>query len=125
MGLKEPVKISLKSETKEYENLTDNYGDTLIITRNTWGYAEIDVELEGEFFYNCKERITSEQFNGKIMEYSYYLNTAKLHCGMNEGKIIFKTAGGKEECKVVVKNPKNDNSDYIKLRTTDGFLIKN
>lgn len=125
MGLKEPVKISLKSETKEYENLTDNYGDTLIITRNTWGYAEIDVELEGEFFYNCKERITSEQFNGKIMEYSYYLNTAKLHCGMNEGKIIFKTAGGKEEYKVVVKNPKNDNSDYIKLRTTDGFLIKN
>ena len=39
---------------------------------------------------------------------------------MNEGKIIFKTAGGKEEYKVVVKNPKNDNSDYIKLRTTDG-----
>ena len=39
------------------------------------------------------------------MEYSYYLNTAKLHCGMNEGKIIFKTAGGKEEYKVVVKNP--------------------
>ena len=89
MGLKEPVKISLKSETKEYENLTDNYGDTLIITRNTWGYAEIDVELEGEFFYNCKERITSEQFNGKTMEYSYYLNTAKLHCGMNERKDYF------------------------------------
>ena len=54
------------------------------------GYAEIDVELEGEFFYNCKERITSEQFNGKTMEYSYYLNTAKLHCGMNEGKIFLK-----------------------------------
>lgn len=56
MGLKERVKISIKNKIKEYTDLTENYGDMLQIARSTWGYVDIDVEVVGDFFYNCKEK---------------------------------------------------------------------
>ena len=83
MGLKERVKISIKNKIKEYTDLTENYGDILQIARSSWGYVDIDVEVAGEFFYNCKEKISGEQFNGKIAEYQYFINALKLHGGSN------------------------------------------
>lgn len=125
MGLKERVKISIKNKIKEYTDLTENYGDILQIARSSWGYVDIDVEVVGEFFYNCKEKISGEQFNGKIAEYQYFINALKLHGGSNPGRIIFRTANETVTFDVVVVNPKNQIDDYIRCKKSDLYLVKN
>ena len=125
MGLKERVKISIKNKIKEYTDLTENYGDILQIARSSWGYVDIDVEVAGEFFYNCKEKISGEQFNGKIAEYQYFINALKLHGGSNPGRIIFRTANETVTFDVVVVNPKNQIDDYIRCKKSDLYLVKN
>lgn len=125
MGLKERVKISVKNKIKEYTDLNENYGDLLQIARSSWGYVDIDVELVGDFFYNCKEKISGDQFNGKIAEYQYFINAAKLHGGCNNGKIIFRTVNETVVYDVVIVNQKKNVDEYIRLKKSDFHLVKN
>ena len=105
------VVISLKEDFKECMNITENYGDAINVCRSTWGYIDIDVEVIGDFFYNCRDKITGDMFNGKIAEYQYYIDAEKLHGGSNCGKIIFRTANETVKYDIVVVNEKNDNDD--------------
>ena len=125
MGLKERVKISIKNKIKEYTDLNENYGDLLQIARSTWGYVDIDVELVGDFFYNCKEKISGDNFNGKIAEYQYFINAAKLHGGCNNGKIIFKTVNETVIYDVVIINQKKNIDEYIWAKKSNFHMIKN
>lgn len=125
MGLKERVKISIKNKIKEYTDLNENYGDLLQIARSTWGYVDIDVELVGDFFYNCKEKISGDNFNGKIAEYQYFINAAKLHGGCNNGKIIFKTINETVIYDVVIINQKKNVDEYIWDKKSNFHMIKN
>lgn len=125
MGLKEHVKISVKNKIKEYTDITENYGDVLSVARSTWGYVDIDVQVVGDFFYNCREKISGDEFNGKIAEYQYFINAAKLHGGSNCGQIIFTTANQTIVYDVVIVNEKNTIDEYIKMKSSDINLVKN
>lgn len=124
MNLKDRVVISLKEDFKECMNITENYGDAINVCRSTWGYIDIDVEVIGDFFYNCRDKITGDMFNGKIAEYQYYIDAEKLHGGSNCGKIIFRTANETVTYDIVVVNEKNDNDDYIRNKRSDVNLVK-
>ena len=52
------VILSLSKSQKEYENITEAYGDVLSITRSCQGYVDIDVEIKGDFLHNSKTKIT-------------------------------------------------------------------
>lgn len=125
MGLKERVKISIKNKIKEYTDLNENYGEILPVARSSWGYVDIDVELHGDFFYNCKEKISGDQFNGKIAEYQYFINAAKLHGGSNHGRIIFKTVNETIVYDVVIVNQKKNVDEYLWYKKSTLSLVKN
>lgn len=125
MGLKERVKISIKNKIKEYADLKENYGEILPIARSSWGYVDIDVEVIGEFFYNCKEKISGDQFNGKIAEYQYFINAAKLHGGSNHGRIIFRTVNETVVYDVVIINQKKNVDEYLWYKKSNLSLVKN
>ena len=72
MDLKKRVSIRTKENLKEFTDITENYADVVEIHKNTWGYVDVDVQVEGDFFYNCKSSINSEEFNGRIAEYRGY-----------------------------------------------------
>lgn len=125
MGLKERVKISIKNKIKEYTDLTENYGEILQVARSSWGYVDIDVQVEGDFFYNCKEKISGDQFNGKIAEYQYFINAAKLHGGSNHGRITFKTTNETVVYDVVIVNQKKNIDEYLWYKKTNLLLVEN
>lgn len=88
---KSKITLALSDTAKDYDNLAEPYGDVVILTKDSWGYVDIDVEIKGDFITECKKGITSEDFAGSNYEYSYLIDNSRLYTGMNYGKIIFKT----------------------------------
>lgn len=125
MGLKERVAISLTSPIREYTNMEENYGDVINVVRSGWGYVDIDVTVEGDFLYNCKDKLTGEDFNGKMAEYHYYINASKLHGGSNHGRVTLKTSDETLVYDIVIVNQKDPIEDYINEKKNNIGLIKN
>ena len=125
MDLKERVAITIPGDRHEYMDISENYGDVLCICRSTWGYVDIDIEIKGEFLYNCKDKITGSDFNGKIAEYQYLINSSKLHGGINRGSIILRTSEETLLYDIVIINQKNNVESYINKKNSDIDLVRN
>lgn len=103
---KQMVDFEISDVEREYDSLTDSYGDILTISRTTWGLLEIEVQADGDFITDYKTRITDEDFAGNHYEFGYLVDVSKLHAGMNYGKITFSSMNKKLECKITVDNVK-------------------
>lgn len=125
MKLKDRVKISIVDKIKEYTDIKENYGDILNVSRSGWGYVDIDVEVQGDFFYNCKDKISGDEFNGKIAEYQYLINAGRLHGGSNCGRIILRTANEKLVYDVVIVNQKESIDEYLRIKKSNIDFVKN
>ena len=93
---KKPIGISLSAHEKNYENLIENEGDTIVISKDTWGYTEIDIIVKDDFIKVEKSKITSNDFAGSNYELEYLIETDKLHAGLNYGMIEFVTKTQRE-----------------------------
>lgn len=118
---KQKVEFEISDREREYDSLTDSYGDILILSRNTWGYLDIDVTVEGDFITEYKTKITDEDFAGNNYEFSYLINVERLHDGMNYGKIIFRSVDRCAECRISVDNIKEYD---ISMREVNKCLIE-
>ena len=125
MGLKKRVAISTKENYREYSNIKENYADTINLERSCLGYAEINVTVEGDFLYNCKSQVKGDDFNGKVAEYEFYINAARLHGGSNHGRLIFETTNETIVYDIVIVNEKDEINDYIEEKKNNIGLIKN
>ena len=123
--LKKRVNIRTKETFKEFTDIENNYADVVEIHKNTWGYVDVDVTVEGDFLYNCKEQISSEEFNGRIAEYRYYINAAKLHGGSNHGRITFKTVHDCIVYDIVIVNRKESIEAYLSEKKSNMGFVKN
>ena len=112
---KNPVKIALSQTEKEYTNVEDDEGDTIVISKDNWGYTEIDIIVKDDFIKVSKTKITSNDFAGSNYEFSYLIQADRLHAGRNYGRIEFVTKT-QRQCFVVcviqggVKN--SDRKEY-------------
>lgn len=125
MGLKERVSVSIVDVIREYTDIVENYGDVLNVSKSGWGYVDIDVSVEGDFFYNCKSKITGDDFNGKIAEYQYFINAGRLHGGSNHGRITFRTTNETIVYDIVIVNQKDSIESYINEKRSSIGLVKN
>lgn len=101
---KSRVNISLSHKGKDYDKLPESYGDTIVISKDGWGYVDIHAEVLGDFITRCKRRITSDDFAGNNYEYRYLIDVDRLHDGMNYGAIVFETVFQKEVFPISVDN---------------------
>lgn len=86
---KKPVVLTLDRNKMEFEELSENYQDMIILTRSTWGYVNVQVEVRGSFLTACSRKINQENFTGNRMEYTYLIDTDKLYEGHNYGQLVF------------------------------------
>lgn len=99
---KRPTRISLSAREKNYGNITENEGDTIVISKDSWGYTDIDVIVKDDFLKVSKTKITSNDFAGSNYELSYLIEVDKLHAGTNYGMIEFVTKAQRERFVVAV-----------------------
>lgn len=84
--------------TEEKEIRVDDPQDiavcTLHITKNGWGYADLQIETEGEFLYAEKERLADDDFLGNRCRLPVYIDSGLLHAGVNMGRVRLRCAYG-------------------------------
>lgn len=100
---KNPTRIAISDTYKEYEGVDENQGDVIVISKENWGYTQIDVIIDGDFLSVEKSRITSDDFAGSNYELKYYVHADRLHGGNNYGTIRFVTKTQCERFVVSVK----------------------
>lgn len=100
---KNKTRISLSAREKTYEFLCENEGDTVVISKDNWGYVDMEVKVSGDFIEIPKTKITSNDFAGSNYELSYLIKIDKLHAGMNYGYIEFVTKSQRERLVISVK----------------------
>jgi hypothetical protein len=88
---KKPVSLSLDKDSVAYTDLKDNYKDVLVLSRSSWGYVNVTVTAEGNFISIMKHKISQDDFAGNRLEFSYFIDVAKLRKGHNFGKIVFRS----------------------------------
>lgn len=117
---KQKVEFEISDTEREYDSLSESYGDILLLSRNTWGYLDINVAVDGDFITDFKTKITDEDFAGNNYEFGYLIDITRLHDGMNYGKIIFTSINQCVECRISVDNIKEYD---ISLREVNKCLI--
>ncbi|MBQ4067804.1 MAG: hypothetical protein IJC76_00990 [Lachnospiraceae bacterium] len=113
---KSRINISLSESNKDYDKLEDSYGDKVIISKDTWGYIDIDVHVQGDFISKYKSRITTEDFAGSNYEFTYLIDVSKLHAGMNYGTITFSTTFQKLILQISVDNTSENDIGRIEVK---------
>ncbi len=120
---KKPVVLSLDRKNAEFDGLREDYQDTILLNRSTWGYVNIRVEAEGDFICLSKPLISQEDFTGNRMEYTYLIRTEKLYRGKNRGRITFLSGSQVLVFEVVVYNQMADRS--VKAAVAGNIIAAN
>ena len=115
LNKKQEVRFELSDDRRSYAPVWESYGDIVTITKNTWGYLEINVKAEGDFLTNFKQKITDEDFAGNSFELSYLIDAEKLHSGMNYGKLIFSSINQRVEFVVTIDNSRETNVSHREI----------
>ena len=102
---KQPTRIAISQNEKQYDMVTEDEGDTIIISKENWGYTEIDIIVKDDFISVSKNRITSDDFAGSNYEFAFQVKKDKLHAGKNYGVIEFVTKTQRERLKISATRP--------------------
>ncbi len=113
---KTPVQIQLLNTLKEYDDVQESYGDFVILSKNNWGYVNLDVEIKGDFIKAEKKQISSFDFAGSNYEFSYVICEEKLHDGDNFGEIIFKNYDTEQVVSIRASKGTRDNNNSAELK---------
>lgn len=99
---KERIFLSFQEEEREFENILEPTRDELQITKNTWGYLNARIRIEGDFIQMPGDRVTAEDFVENECILAYVIDHEKLHGGYNYGRIYLETLYGTICCAVTV-----------------------
>lgn len=88
---KEKIFLTLSDDNIEYKDILEDKRDSIEITKNTWGFANIHVESKGDFIAVKNHEITTDDFVGNNYRLEYFVKKDKLHAGKNYGRITIRT----------------------------------
>lgn len=87
--LKERMTFEVKTGNIEHYGARENVKGELELTRNTWGFIEINVSSDNDFIALERDVITQDYFLGSVFTMNYYVLADKLHEGLNYATISF------------------------------------
>lgn len=121
---KNRINISISETNRDYDKLEESYGDKVIIAKDTWGYVDIDIYVQGDFITNYKTHLTTEDFAGSNYEFTYLVDKKRLHDGMNYGTITFSTTFQKLTLQISVDNTSEHDIGRIEVKRCMYKLMK-
>lgn len=116
---KKRVTLSLSEDYREYDHPTEIVSESVIISKDSWGYVDIRIESDCHFIQIQKKHLTSDDFAGSNYEYTFLLRPDKLHGGINYGTINFidnNTSQGTLSLKIKADNKKNRHEETMQYK---------
>lgn len=89
---KQQMEFSVEKEELSYRDLAGMTAEILEISRNGWGYTNLNVKAEGSFLSVEKEWLTEDDFLGNLCKCVFYMDAQALHAGNNYGSIVIRDA---------------------------------
>lgn len=105
--MKNQIYFTVNRSDYVFDEFTESRKETIEITKDQWGYIEIEAETSDAFIHVVKDHVTSESFIGSVCPFEFYLDTTKLHAGNNFGRILLKSAYQVVAIDVTIKNSQN------------------
>lgn len=121
---KRPTKFLLCQTEARYEDVSEDEGDSIIITKDSWGYIDIDIVVKDDFLSISKTRVTSYDFAGSNYELDYRIDYDKLHDGINYGMIEFVTKNQRERFVVTVIKKQGEHYVQRQLKESVGAILR-
>ncbi len=92
-GIHKKKRVSLRqsNESLEVRDLMEESEGSIYLEKDGWGYVEASVTADVPFVRLSRRRFTSEDFVGKYYEYKFLLDPARMHAGVNYGRIRIRT----------------------------------
>lgn len=85
---KQKIEYFVEKQQYLFENPSGITEDTIKLTKNGWGYVDLQVEVQGDFLFVDKEFISDQDFLGNHCFINFHVDQDKLHIGKNFGKIM-------------------------------------
>ncbi|MCH5274771.1 MAG: hypothetical protein J1E65_02935 [Lachnospiraceae bacterium] len=107
IGINKKQKIEYLTDVQEIrlEDVKEIVETAVQITRNGWGYGQLQVVTEGDFLYTEKSRISEADFLGNSYRLAVYVDESLLHMGNNCGCLRLIDRYG-EKCIPIIVNQK-------------------
>lgn len=102
---KSPIRLSAPEEMLEFGPYVETVKEGFELTKDQWGYLEIELCAKADFLRLFKEKITVDDFVGKSARIEFLIKEEKLHAGKNFGQISIKTPYQELEVGVCVHQP--------------------
>ena len=101
---KMPVTFEVSDSKKTFNNIEEDIQEQLVITRNNWGYFNIDITSDADFINVQTLRLTEENFTGNRCIVKYTIKKDKLHAGLNLARITLKSGNTQHTVELEVRN---------------------
>ena len=88
---KTPIQIKADKSLLRFEPGNKAVMERITVIRDTWGYSDVTVETEGDFFLVSSKKLLSESFNGNRCVLEVAVDGAALAQGNHYGRIYLKT----------------------------------
>lgn len=99
-GKKEPLVFSIDREEAVFLHLQHSERSTLYLYKNTWGYGQLDVTVQGDFIHVLKRQITTDEFVGKVFSLDFIVDYEKLGRGIRHGSITIHSLHQTFTCRI-------------------------
>lgn len=84
---KEPVIVTINQTEYSRSQIKESYTERIVVKKNTYGYTELTVEVQGDFIKPITHRIGNEQFVGGEFPLEFLVDYEQLQQGENHGLI--------------------------------------
>ncbi len=100
---KKKITIEAEKKTIFYENAEESFSDKIVLQKDTWGYEEVQIKSNVDFFIPTVKKIWTNQFVGNQYELEYIVEPKHMRYGKNYGMLEIITANGVQSIEIVVK----------------------
>ena len=125
---KQPIHLSLSKKSFTYEAIHETIEDTIIITKDLWGYTEIRVSTDSDFIELDHKILWTDNFIGNQYSLQFKINPEKLNQRKNYGTIYLETALQRLSVEIVCNQKEELKKELIDRRTSKEYsrdLLKN
>ena len=82
-----PIDYQLDTDGVILEDVYTSLHEFIHLKKSTWGYTDLFVEKEGDFFKLSHSHVSSEDFDNLVCTIDFYVDASKLKPGLNLGSI--------------------------------------
>jgi len=122
------MNIVVNKTTLDYQVGKESFMDKLILTKDSWGYAEIRVNTDAPFISLEHKIVWSDNFVGNSYPLEFVLDPNNMRTGNNYGRIYLRTTHQSLMVDVVCHCSKGEvkiNYNYKKIKSHEIMITEN